>query len=92
MLNVRMFCLSQECKLLKDEIYVIHLLVLDTWMVYKKCPMFWLDSPGYKNQRLQFPQVMRETIERKTRQSQNPLGRADPVAELSYRIFSVLPL
>ena len=68
MLDVHVFLKSVNS--LKDKIYVIYLLVLDTGMVYKKCPVFCLDSPGYKKQRLQFPQVMRETTERKTRQSQ----------------------
>lgn len=50
MLNVPMSCLKSE--LPRDKICITYLLVLNTWMVCKKCPMFWLDSPGYKKQRL----------------------------------------
>lgn len=42
-LNVHVPCPYQQCKLLKDKIYGIYLLVLDIWLVYNKCPVFLLD-------------------------------------------------
>ena len=68
MVNVHMSCLKSE--LSRGKVYVTDLLVLDIWMICKKCPMLWLDSPGYKKQRLQqFPQIMRETIQRETKET-----------------------
>lgn len=85
-----MSCLKNE--LLGDKICITYLLVLNTWMVCKKHPMFLLDSSGYKKQRLQqFPQLIRETIQRETKAKQ-PIGRAGPAAESSYRILSILLL
>ena len=83
-------CLKSE--LPRDKICITYLLVLNTWMICKKCPVFWLDSPGYKKQRLQqFPQLMRKTIQRETKAKQ-PIGRAGPAAESGYRILSTLLL
>ena len=46
MLNVHVFLNSVNP--LKNKIYIIYLLVLDTWKVCEKCSVFCLDSPGYK--------------------------------------------
>lgn len=57
--NVHISCLSQECKPLKDKIYVFCLLMLDTWKPTVFIAFFWLQETKFL---LQFPQVKKETL------------------------------